>query len=67
MVYQPIPPASENGPVMDGNLVVEKDTDNPLLIAPDVTIAKVVFGPELPPELAFRRNFETFLQSDVSF
>ena len=38
-----------------------------LEVVSDVCAAKVVFGPELPPEMIFIRNFEAILHSEICF
>lgn len=67
VVYKPNPPATENGPYMDANFVVEEVIDAQQLFVPDGNTAKVVFGPELPLDMIFRRNFETILHTDICY
>ena len=58
MVYNP-PPAADH-------VVVEPIAIEELLVA-NIADNKVFFGPELPPVMALRREFEILLQSDFNF
>ena len=64
VVYQP--PAHHPETSLEESAELEMVMAVPLP-ATVVTAAKVMFGPELPPEMIFRRNFEAILHSDFCY
>ena len=59
VVYQPPASQLQIQPFMEDSTVLE--------VVSDVCAAKVVFGPELTPEMIFIRNFEAILHSEICF
>ena len=66
----------ENAPIYNPNewamvvyqpAVTAMEEEHPLVIDTDSSASEVIFGPELPPELAFRRSFEAILDCNIIY